>query len=799
MKLKLKLDRDAMKAFALHHAEKVVFGVVALCFLAFVYAAIARERLGFSPEELSARAKKAVENIERTPKEVGLREVPDFPKLAVINYKPVDSKWYQLATRFDSPLKEKRRTRGTPAVLPLEKPQAAAGNGAFAMQDLAMAGNLQMRPASPNKGQRWVVITGLLPFAKQKQEYESAFRGAEGQPALPGGYMADASMPAGSPMMSPGYGGAMMSPGYGASGSAGSGARVELPVYAYYRVQRAEVVRGDEDPEELQWNTLDIRKSFLSARLWRSTGGEAVAPIYLHAGPWPMAFPLGPLVDKSWGPEVAHEPEIKFLERSAAMGSGYMAGGAPGMTPDMSPDMMMAGMVGPYPGAKPPKGAKTDKGSAKKPKPKPEELTPAPKPMPKLELLGPDEPGTLGGSPMGPGAFSGMMPPGSMMPSDAGSTPYGMSPGMPYGMSPGMPYGAGAEYSPDATMGAMSGVMGMPGGVMPQAIEYQLFRFFDFDVEPGKQYRYRVRLVLANPNYQMNPLFLEDEKQSKIPYLEEKGEDDERGWSEPTPAVFVPRDGRVLVASVNMPRDQHLAVMEPTATFGVVRFAMDTGETLFQEFPDPEITDKNIPGKIYRGQLANFRGVPKPTLGRAAYGSGGYPGMPYDPGGTSYDPSSDAPMSAPTPPGPGSLVGGPRTTETQEPETTDFLSDYLLVDLSGGRTIPGKAKLQEPSRILWLDPAGNLTVRTDIADQEEYEKLKPPEEPAGPRGRTMTGAPPGYAPGSAYPPGTSPGSPPSMDYSTDPAGMDLIYMQQMQKGGAKGRKPPPKPRRSTGS
>ena len=52
--------------------------------------------------------------------------------------------------------------------------------------------------------------------------------------------------------------------------------------------------------------------------------------------------------------------------------------------------------------------------------------------------------------------------------------------------------GAGAKPNPQRPGG-----QGDPAG--PKR-DYRLFRFIDYTVEPGKQYRYRVKLTLQNPN-----------------------------------------------------------------------------------------------------------------------------------------------------------------------------------------------------------------------------------------------------------------------------------------------------------
>lgn len=140
----------------------------------------------------------------------------------------------------------------------------------------------------------------------------------------------------------------------------------------------------------------------------------------------------------------------------------------------------------------------------------------------------------------------------------AGGMQGGGMPGMPGGM-PGMPGGgmgatAGMGGMPGMGMGGMPGMGEMPGmgmgigGRMGQPsrekIEYKLFRFFDFAVTPGKSYKYRVRLILANPNYGKPKRYLADPKlaDEEILYTD---------WSEPTPEVFVPHGSELLAGDIN--------------------------------------------------------------------------------------------------------------------------------------------------------------------------------------------------------------------------------------------------------
>jgi hypothetical protein len=75
-------------------------------------------------------------------------------------------------------------------------------------------------------------------------------------------------------------------------------------------------------------------------------------------------------------------------------------------------------------------------------------------------------------------------------------------------------------------------------------IEHRLFRFFDFGAKPGKTYRYRVKLVLRNPNALVPPRFLEKREFAK-------GEAREADWSEPSPPVAVIAGNRLLAGTVS--------------------------------------------------------------------------------------------------------------------------------------------------------------------------------------------------------------------------------------------------------
>ncbi len=71
---------------------------------------------------------------------------------------------------------------------------------------------------------------------------------------------------------------------------------------------------------------------------------------------------------------------------------------------------------------------------------------------------------------------------------------------------------------------------------MDREANVRLFRYVDYTVEPGKQYVYRVKVQLHNPNYQYDPPFnVENPDDRKVKYLES-------AWSNVTPPVTIPLD-----------------------------------------------------------------------------------------------------------------------------------------------------------------------------------------------------------------------------------------------------------------
>ena len=125
------------------------------------------------------------------------------------------------------------------------------------------------------------------------------------------------------------------------------------------------------------------------------------------------------------------------------------------------------------------------------------------------------------------------------------------------------------------------------GGEMQKDLrlaKYLLFRYFDFNVSPGNAYRYRVRLVLLNPNFRRPVEDLVDESVAA-------GENRITPWSEPTAPTYFPEEQKVFLTKVDKARpDTGL----PAATLDIIQWFTDSG--------------MHIAAKLEKLQLGQFVG-----------------------------------------------------------------------------------------------------------------------------------------------------------------------------------------------
>ncbi len=131
-------------------------------------------------------------------------------------------------------------------------------------------------------------------------------------------------------------------------------------------------------------------------------------------------------------------------------------------------------------------------------------------------------------------------------------------------------------YGGGAGNGVMAGInMNTLESALQSIPELILFRFFDFDVEPGAAYRYRVRLIVTNPNYDL-PI----EQIARPEVAQETTRQTE--WSEPSPAAIVPRDVYYYVNKIEPPRS---ADAPAPAEMEIIQWLPDVGTPVMAKIP----------------------------------------------------------------------------------------------------------------------------------------------------------------------------------------------------------------------
>jgi hypothetical protein len=604
MKVKLKLDRSAIREFFLQHVEKIVFAGVVVCFVAIVYGATTREMFPVmpntggeraTPDDLASLAGNAQVSWEETVPNPPDYETIDFRQKVGLDRILIKEVPYAIGI-INRPIVEQRRKRGLPLLYEVKELRGTADRGRISMvqraEDAATAlrpgGAAPFRPYDPAgnvpQGQRWVVLTGLIPIEEQFQEYYEYFKTAQ-----------------------------VRGPG-------------DVPAYVGYIVQRAEVSSPDAG-EPLRWSeTFYSGKARRDAQLdWGSASRmtqDVVDPRFLDPEQR-LNFPLPPSVDRGWDESVAHDPEIPLFRSDGEM---YGLGEAE-----------------------------------------------------TLEAAEHENPFDV---------------------FDPTRTFYG-APANVYNWSD-------SDYD-----GPMEGSY-MPGQVHGRT-SYYLFRFFDFNVEPGKRYRYRVRLVLRNPNLGVEDRYLSPEMLADKQQIEQevkklgaenkvsearaayrRWEMVESDWTDPSELISVPRDSRLLAVSVQPPTR---VAGEPRGNVMVVSWVKDLGIEAFRE------------ESVQRGKVANFLNCrfpetkpPRRPSKRLLGEEEGY----YQPAGSLQTADASSPVN--------------------------YLTDTLVLDMHGGERLPGKDRLNRPGTILLMDLDGTLVVRHELDDLAECTELTEslaPEQPGG--------------------------------------------------------------------
>jgi hypothetical protein len=718
-KPKLRLDKAALQEFFIQNVEKIVFGLLAMVFLFMVYSAIMGvERYSKTPQQLQEATSRGQSNLAQgkpNPEDPVLRmDNKDYDAQVTKNHAPLLAANYPPLPPWGNDIFAKRPPRDAPAVYAVRDLRGTAGVGAFSMtveslpRDPAAADDARdaRRPAAgtgamETRGQRWIVITALVPIAEQEKAFAE---------------LKDC----------------------GTVGSYDPNTR-DVVEYSGYIVERVEVNSPADiaDPNWAKAKTIRSGDAVAEAlKLWGGqTAQEQVEQKYLFRIPLSLVFPLGQLMGSVWTDSIAHPPEIP-LQVVNRPGMGGPGGAMPMGGGGVGPRMPMGGGGGLMP---------MGGGGA----------------MPGMPMGGG---GAMPRAPMGGG---GAMP---RAPMGGGGA---LRPGAP-------PAGAGGGNNP---FGGNNDAGEADGGALPADAAnappaHFLFRFFDFNVSPGKCYIYRVRIGLRNPNNGLPPALLKDPTLAKDEYLLTK-------WSDPSAPVSVPGDSRILAVSVTRARESTGSVLvtkwsrrkgiEAFKKFSVVRGqVIDFANVIFKPSGAVFAPGMGMPGGGVGpggmmpggaggpGMMAPQGGARGPGMvpggGRGpgmvpggGMGPGMMPGGGMGPGGMM--PGGAAPGAGGRAPGmvgpggrgaagPGGLMppgggrGGPTPPMTPRgpmagaagmPFKVNYFTHTVAVDLRGGELLRGRKgsslKLSAPGEILLLDPNGNLIVRDELDDKHEYEQL----------------------------------------------------------------------------
>lgn len=645
-KLKLNLKGN-WKQLLLQHGEKAGLALVGLLFVLLVWSAVGREGLPDSqqPEDLISLAERARNHLTIAKWD----EFPDRPEeppigpQSIMKEIPLDP--YLTRAVYDPPLFPRKLKRADPEMLAPIELEVHGGFGPFALHDPEANQRLGMGGEGRGMGPGGMPLGGPLGEGGLfGGTGPGGTTGMIGEEMLGGELDPSEPMPRPLPQWIDNYiGGVRPSANDKIEGrrwvvlnalvpvakqiqefertfqdAEGYDPQADLPVYFAYQVERAEV-RPDG---RLDWRSLaTVTPSYIAnvTKDWNANAGMTnMREVAEERYLHPnLTFPLGPLVMRDWGDFAKHSKVPR----------------AP--TEEELRQMMDEGQMLEDEFAR-------DDGQ--------NDL---------FDQLNAD-PFMQGGGEMGEGGPR--MNRGSRMRGNMG-TPRGRAPGM--GMA----------------AGGRRGMMGREGSMMEKPAPHFLLRYFDFAIEPGKRYRYRVRLVMRDPNFHRAPSSAmgggmgssEQVRPIPVKYLERTVVERINAteprmrpyrfteWSEPSMIVEAPMEQNVLAAGVSAPGSGRFND-RPSAQILVKAFDQETGTEVAAE------------RSLMRGSTIQF--------------------------------VAD--------------VDAIDLAQRQLIKVKEFSMavNATLLDIRGGERLSSKdAELTEPGELLFLDAYGNLRVYNETSDR----------------------------------------------------------------------------------
>jgi len=197
-----------------------------------------------------------------------------------------------------------------------------------------------------------------------------------------------------------------------------------------------------------------------------------------------------------------------------------------------------------------------------------------------------------------------------------------------------------------------------------------LLRFFDTNVTPGLRYRYRVRLALQDVNHSVSEKYLDKTVTERRSQLKKKALRYRfTDWSKPSPIASVPLPGRIFLVGAKAARQARFND-EPKA------------KVLIKALNSEYAAEVGRVESFARGSVINL-----------------------------HDKAE--------------VIWASNYQEEQEPEF-DFHTGVTILDFVGGEQLSGRKNkdLTAPTRAILMDPAGRLTLQSELDDYEPVAEFK---------------------------------------------------------------------------
>ncbi len=536
--MKMKLTQLNFRALFLNHVEKAVLIVAGVCLLMFIVSALGREKLPpeREPDQLSIESKHTRDHVEKSDFETERAKIrpPDAPVYKDrVQRDSVQLAIYDTHVDLNPPIVEAKVLREEPPYLPVTELQVGMGFAPFAILDpKSLEGKQKLpRPPRPGIGEEAGGSTRkprFLPFPPRLDigeelagERDVRVVDRQNREGVRVG-MADKLVVKYWAMVTGLVPVRAQKKAYGEVFENAASYDPEQDLPKYLGYIIERAEVTSGDMQNLQWTVVKKDESFMNE--WTDEMAETVMSEFVHPT---FVMPLGPRVGTNWEPYVGH-PKIPFEPTR-----NQLHGGGP-----MGPER---GRMGPERGAMGPMRGNGFRGGFE-------------------QRMAVD-------------------PRGGFASGEEEEEASGFDEGGRRRIEQGV-----EEESPEERRRKLE-VVALIRERQIIGVDHMLFRFCDFTVEPGKQYVYRVKLGLVNPNRGIPVKYL---KRRELADPKPKTTD----YSEISPIAAIPFGDKILAGSVTPPT----VIKEPTVDVRIVQVK----KNVEAEVP--------MSGPLLRGAKANFLG-----------------------------------------------------------------------------------------------------------------------------------------------------------------------------------------------